>query len=238
MTIDAWNMTLFYTYGKQVNWHQLCTWEYIYSELAVSCEVLWHNCSYLLLLFFTGSVSLALAEKSVDNDVPARMIYLEACKDQGVIPVSYFLRHLNDTSLDLKHHGLGAEGMKPLAVALIVSNSVETPPPLLFYFCHRIFCSFIFFHLGGWAKLCCWLVMTYCRPIKFALKFKRNQCVLFFYQNIPWLLCYTSITKFSNSRCISIGLHVCYPTNLYVKWNNQWLHIKMRNIFSIEHTCI
>lgn len=98
--------------------------------------MLWHNCSYLLLLFFTGSVSLALAEKSVDNDVPARMIYLEACKDQGVIPVSYFLRHLNDTSLDLKHHGLGAEGMKPLAVALIVSTVTRLKLPLP---CYSIF---------------------------------------------------------------------------------------------------
>ncbi|CAH1801926.1 unnamed protein product [Owenia fusiformis] len=58
-------------------------------------------------------------------DHTGKTAYVDACKRQGVIPVSYFLRHMHDPSLELKHHCLGSEGMKPIAVSL-VSNCYIT----------------------------------------------------------------------------------------------------------------
>lgn len=48
-------------------------------------------------------------------------VYLQACKLVGVVPVSYFLRNLESTTMTLTHHGLGPLGCKALAIALVVS---------------------------------------------------------------------------------------------------------------------
>ena len=53
-------------------------------------------------------------------DRTGKAMYLENCKHAKVIPASYFLRHMFDNELEMKHHGLGPEGIKPLAVALVV----------------------------------------------------------------------------------------------------------------------
>lgn len=48
-------------------------------------------------------------------------VYLQACKLVGVVPVSYFIRNLDSTTMILSHHGLGPLGCKALAIALVVS---------------------------------------------------------------------------------------------------------------------
>ena len=40
--------------------------------------------------------------------------------------MSYFLRHMQDSELVMRHHGLGAAGAKAIAISLIVSNFVPT----------------------------------------------------------------------------------------------------------------
>ena len=62
-----------------------------------------------------------LTEDDQGYDGTGRAIYLEACRNAGVVPASYFLRHMFDTCLDMKHHGLGPCGTKPISVALVVS---------------------------------------------------------------------------------------------------------------------
>lgn len=49
-----------------------------------------------------------------------RATYLQACRDSGVIPVSYFHRNLQEADIDIKHHGLGPMGAKAIAIALVV----------------------------------------------------------------------------------------------------------------------
>ena len=56
-------------------------------------------------------------------DGSLRGVYLECCKQHSVIPASYFLRHMNDQHLQMKHHGLGPSGIKPLAVAMVVGGT-------------------------------------------------------------------------------------------------------------------
>ena len=57
--------------------------------------------------------------KTFDNS--GRRLYLAACASIGVTPVSYFLRHIQDKDMLLRHHGLGPKGSKAIAIALVVS---------------------------------------------------------------------------------------------------------------------
>uniref|UniRef100_A0A3Q3E098 Leucine rich repeat containing 74A n=1 Tax=Labrus bergylta TaxID=56723 RepID=A0A3Q3E098_9LABR len=47
---------------------------------------------------------------------------LQACKLVGVVPVSYFIRNINSSTMTLSHHGLGPLGCKALAIALTDMN--------------------------------------------------------------------------------------------------------------------
>lgn len=50
-------------------------------------------------------------------------LYVQACKLLGVVPASYFIRNLqNSTTMTLTHHGLGPLGCKALAIALVVNE--------------------------------------------------------------------------------------------------------------------
>ncbi|XP_044247273.3 leucine-rich repeat-containing protein 74A [Ursus arctos] len=55
-----------------------------------------------------------------------RELYLEACKLTGVVPVSYFLRNMEESYVNLNHHGLGPNGTKAIAIALVSNTSVVT----------------------------------------------------------------------------------------------------------------
>ena len=60
-------------------------------------------------------------EGKEEYDVTGRATYLQACRDSGVIPVSYFHRNMQQPEVDIKHHGLGPMGAKAIAIALVVS---------------------------------------------------------------------------------------------------------------------
>ncbi|XP_039739822.1 leucine-rich repeat-containing protein 74A isoform X2 [Pteropus medius] len=53
-------------------------------------------------------------------------LYLEACKLVGVVPVSYFLRNMEESYVNLNHHGLGPNGTKAIAIALVSNTTVIT----------------------------------------------------------------------------------------------------------------
>lgn len=65
-------------------------------------------------------------ETPATYDHSGRTTYLEECKKLGVIPASYFLRHMQpeDGVLDMKHHGLGASGMGALSPALMANTRI------------------------------------------------------------------------------------------------------------------
>ena len=46
--------------------------------------------------------------------------YIRECNRMGVIPVSYFKRHIEDRAFVMKHHGLGPLGAKAIAKPLEV----------------------------------------------------------------------------------------------------------------------
>ncbi|XP_077319744.1 leucine-rich repeat-containing protein 74A isoform X1 [Lithobates pipiens] len=55
---------------------------------------------------------------------PQRNVYLQACQKAGVVPISYYLRHMNDKCLKLNHHGLGPRGAGALAKSLMLNSSI------------------------------------------------------------------------------------------------------------------
>lgn len=67
---------------------------------------------------------LEVEEGKEEYDVTGRATYLQACRDSGVIPVSYFHRNMQQPEVDIKHHGLGPMGAKAIAIALVANTSV------------------------------------------------------------------------------------------------------------------
>jgi len=59
-------------------------------------------------------------DTTVAYDHTGKTTYIDTCKRLGVVPASYFLRHMNDRHLSMSHHGLGPSGMKALAATLAV----------------------------------------------------------------------------------------------------------------------
>ena len=71
---------------------------------------------------------LVLTEDREVFEGSLRTVYVESCKKASVIPASYFVRHMDDTQIEMKHHGLGPQGIKPIAIALVVSTSCNPQP--------------------------------------------------------------------------------------------------------------
>ncbi|XP_060138974.1 leucine-rich repeat-containing protein 74A [Zootoca vivipara] len=51
-------------------------------------------------------------------------LYIEACKLVGVVPVSYFIRNMEEPTMNLNHHGLGPKGTKAIAIALVSNTTI------------------------------------------------------------------------------------------------------------------
>ena len=49
-------------------------------------------------------------------------LYIRACKFLDVIPVSLFMRHLEEEKIKLRHHYLGPDGTKACCMALLVGG--------------------------------------------------------------------------------------------------------------------
>ncbi|XP_046841002.1 leucine-rich repeat-containing protein 74B-like isoform X2 [Xenia sp. Carnegie-2017] len=67
---------------------------------------------------------LECEEKKEEFDITGGTTYIQACQRNGVIPVSYFLRNLQNREVDMKHHGIGAHGCKAIAIALVTNTYV------------------------------------------------------------------------------------------------------------------
>ncbi|KAK3085063.1 hypothetical protein FSP39_023665 [Pinctada imbricata] len=67
---------------------------------------------------------LEVEEATSTYDHSGRTTYIEGCKKVGVVPASYFLRHMHDPKLSMKHHGLGSHGMKAIAMSLVSNTKI------------------------------------------------------------------------------------------------------------------
>lgn len=68
--------------------------------------------------------SSIIAEEREEYDPTGGAAYRKCCKMLGIIPVSHLLRDLlnKETSISLRHHGLGPKGAKAVSAALAVSQ--------------------------------------------------------------------------------------------------------------------
>lgn len=58
---------------------------------------------------------LELEDEKSEFDSTMKGVYLCACKRLGVIPCSYFMRHMFDREIKLRHHGLGKLGAEAIS---------------------------------------------------------------------------------------------------------------------------
>ena len=62
----------------------------------------------------------------IEEDKTGERKYIDICNQTGVIPVSYFVRHIQDKEFQMRYHGLGPLGAKAIALPLKVSKSINS----------------------------------------------------------------------------------------------------------------
>jgi len=67
---------------------------------------------------------LEIEEERTNYDTTGREVYVNQCRTLNIIPVSYFLRHMQTTEINMPHHGLGPKGAKAIALALVNNTTV------------------------------------------------------------------------------------------------------------------
>ena len=78
-------------------------------------------------LFLTGLSAHKHNSESLDsladNDPTGRTTYIKTCENLGVVPVSYFTRHITDPEIVMRYHGLGPQGARAMSRVLRVSTN-------------------------------------------------------------------------------------------------------------------
>ena len=98
--------------GSRNSWeNRRCEWTIISAE---GCTMYKSVSQCYMIITFT-------VEK-VDFHATGKSIYLTCCRSLDVVPVSYFIRHINDSRLQKAHHGIGVLGAKAMAIPLVVST--------------------------------------------------------------------------------------------------------------------
>ncbi|KAL5008061.1 hypothetical protein ScPMuIL_013642 [Solemya velum] len=60
-----------------------------------------------------------------EHDLTGKTKYMRACTDLGIIPVSYFVKHIQDKELKMKFHGLAPAGIKAISIPLETNTTIE-----------------------------------------------------------------------------------------------------------------
>eukprot|EP00794_Sanderia_malayensis_P019793 gene19793-21733_t len=67
---------------------------------------------------------LDIEEGHKEFDATGKARYLETCEKLSTTPASFVLRHLNDTAVNLRYHGIGTRGAIALANALFTNTAI------------------------------------------------------------------------------------------------------------------
>ncbi|EDO36359.1 predicted protein [Nematostella vectensis] len=57
-------------------------------------------------------------------DPTGRTLYLRACNKLGIVPASYFVRHMTNPEMTMMHHGLGPVGVQAISLALLYNTTI------------------------------------------------------------------------------------------------------------------
>jgi len=63
---------------------------------------------------------IAEEENTLRDDDTQERKYVHMCNETGVIPITYFIRHIRNTTFRMRYHGLGPNGAKALVLPLKV----------------------------------------------------------------------------------------------------------------------
>jgi len=80
-----------------------------------------HKHIKIIRQFFLLTEWINEEQKELQNDITGDKKYIHICNETGVIPVSYFLRHLEEKEFTMKFHGLGPLGAKAISFPLKVT---------------------------------------------------------------------------------------------------------------------
>ena len=102
-----------------------------------SCSALFICLAFLFLFSFTSSFGFMIWTKilaippclewlrgAYEHDPSGMKAYVRECNRCGVIPVSYFQRHIHDNEFVMRYYGLGPLGAKAIAKPLGVRSSI------------------------------------------------------------------------------------------------------------------
>ncbi|CAG2254313.1 unnamed protein product [Mytilus edulis] len=59
------------------------------------------------------------------STILCQQVYVKSCRYFDKVPSTYFFRRLKRTHIDLSHHGLGIDGVKSVAIALVSNTTVQ-----------------------------------------------------------------------------------------------------------------
>lgn len=65
---------------------------------------------------------LEIEEEAFVHDTSGRSHYTKICNQLGLVPINYFMRHIQDTELAMRYHGLGPSAAR--AIALVLKDTI------------------------------------------------------------------------------------------------------------------
>lgn len=66
---------------------------------------------------------LDIDEETFYHDTTGKSNYLKICQQYGIVPISYFVRHIVDNEITMRYHGLSPTAAK--AIALVLRNNIS-----------------------------------------------------------------------------------------------------------------
>ncbi|XP_071485706.1 uncharacterized protein [Diadema antillarum] len=62
----------------------------------------------------------------IPRDASGRQVYIQKCREEGIDPATYVLRHLTDPAFQLRHRYLNLQNVLPLTIAMKSNSMIET----------------------------------------------------------------------------------------------------------------
>ncbi|OWF46621.1 leucine-rich repeat-containing protein 74B-like [Mizuhopecten yessoensis] len=73
--------------------------------------------------------SIFSSESDIISPAPSvslsQTVYTKACIKLGLVPSTYFFKHLTEVALVMPHHGIGPRGAKAVAIALVPNQTIQ-----------------------------------------------------------------------------------------------------------------
>lgn len=86
----------------------------------INHKVQWFD--YILRSYIVFQYDIFDDELPTTSRTLSQEVYIKACLKLRLVPSTYFFHHLKDVILCMPHHGMGPNGAKAVAIALVVNK--------------------------------------------------------------------------------------------------------------------